>query len=170
MPLEVATPNNTRTSKPVLSPFIGHTGSIHSVAFSPDDRFIISGSDDCTVRVWDVSTGQTILGPLTGHAHSIDLVTFSHDDSSIFSLSSLDKIIRFWSTKQVQSTLFTNESVLGEDGWVKGKNEELLFWVPECHRLSLHRPNNIRVVGPNETRIDFSNARLGDKWSECYTP
>ena len=35
----------------------GHSGSVFSVAFSPDSRSIISGSDDETVKIWDAATG-----------------------------------------------------------------------------------------------------------------
>ena len=161
---------DARNGEAVLVPFIGHTSSVYSIAFSPDDLAIVSGSEDCTVRVWDVSTGQTTMGPWRGHTGWVELVAFSHDGKCIYSLSSFDKTIRMWSTEQIRSTLFTNESEIDDDGWVKGENDELLFWVPVRQRLSLHRPNNTRIIGRNETRINLTSARLGDKWSECYTP
>ncbi len=36
----------------------GHTSGIDSVAVSPDGRFIVSGSDDKTAKVWDIVTKE----------------------------------------------------------------------------------------------------------------
>jgi WD40 repeat protein len=44
----------------------GHTGCVWSIALSPDDRYIASASDDKTVGLWDVATGQRIR-VLEGH-------------------------------------------------------------------------------------------------------
>ena len=37
---------------------IGHSNSVNSVAFSPDGKKVVSGSDDNTLRIWDAETGQ----------------------------------------------------------------------------------------------------------------
>ena len=39
-----------------------HSGTIWSVAFSPDGATIVSGSDDATIKVWDA--GVSALTPL----------------------------------------------------------------------------------------------------------
>ncbi|OCH85340.1 hypothetical protein OBBRIDRAFT_740049, partial [Obba rivulosa] len=54
--------------------------------------------------------------------------------------------------------------------WMRGPDNQLLFWVPSLHRLSLHRPSNVAVIGHNETRLDFSKAVIGRNWARCYTP
>lgn len=49
-------------------PCVGHTSDVWSVAFSPDGRTLVSGSDDQTVRVWDVKPGscQNLLTVFAG--------------------------------------------------------------------------------------------------------
>jgi len=37
-----------------LRRFINHTAAVRSVVFSADQRFILSGSDDKTVRLWSL--------------------------------------------------------------------------------------------------------------------
>src|SRR5262249_56405775 len=35
----------------------GHDGAVTAVAYSPDGRWLVSGGDDRTLRVWDAATG-----------------------------------------------------------------------------------------------------------------
>src|SRR5262245_33825532 len=46
--------------------FLGHTGQVWSVAFSPDGKRILFGGQDRTARVWDAEKGREILA-LRGH-------------------------------------------------------------------------------------------------------
>ena len=35
---------------------MGHTGEVRSVAFRPDGKYALSGSDDKTLKLWEVDT------------------------------------------------------------------------------------------------------------------
>ncbi|KLO13563.1 hypothetical protein SCHPADRAFT_852271 [Schizopora paradoxa] len=53
--------------------------SVCAVAYSPDGRYIVSGSWDNTVRVWDAQTGAQKGEPLTGHPSTVTSVAYSPD-------------------------------------------------------------------------------------------
>ena len=57
----------------MISELKGHTGSVHSVAWSPGGDQIVSGSEDTTAIVWDVSTGNRVstLSCHTGQVLSV---------------------------------------------------------------------------------------------------
>ena len=41
-------------------PVTGHSGSVNSVAYSPDGKHIVSGSGHSAVKVWDAATGTEV--------------------------------------------------------------------------------------------------------------
>ena len=76
----------------------GHTSSVRSVAFSQDGRYIVSGSGDRTIRVWNAQTGDQVGSPLEGHTDSIWSVAFSQDGRYIVS-GSADRTIQVWNAQ-----------------------------------------------------------------------
>ena len=62
-----------------------------SVAFSPDGKHIVSGSEDKTLQLWDTETGE-MLQTLEGHKDEVWAVAFSPDGKCIVS-GSEDKTI-----------------------------------------------------------------------------
>jgi len=72
----------------------GHTRTANAVAFSPDGRFVLSGSDDRTMMLWDVSTGEP-LRTYKGHADRVAAVVFSPDGRRALSGSG-DRTLVLW--------------------------------------------------------------------------
>ena len=73
----------------------GHDGWITSVDYSPDGRFLVSGSSDRTVRVWSVADSEEV-STFVGHMSMVNAVEFSPDGELIISASS-DATVRIWS-------------------------------------------------------------------------
>ena len=72
----------------------GHTGSVLSIAYSPDSRTLASGSEDKTIRFWDTHTG-THKFTLGKHKESITALAFSPEGSTLIS-GTADGTVHVW--------------------------------------------------------------------------
>ena len=104
---------NSETAEIIHGPLVGHTLTIASICYSPNGKYIASGSYDRTVRVWDVETGETVFGPFNGHSGEVNCVTFSPDSNRVASCS-YAKTIGFWKlcTHREQSSIDERTTIM----------------------------------------------------------
>lgn len=72
----------------------GHTRAVKSVDFSHNGEFIVSGSEDKSIKLWEVSTGRE-LRTFNGHQSNVNDVLFTPDDKQLIS-AGRDERIYFW--------------------------------------------------------------------------
>ena len=72
----------------------GHTDLVWSVAFSPNGQTLASGSQDRTIRLWNLNNGN-LKRTLTGHRDAVNSIAFSPDGRTLAS-GSWDGTIRLW--------------------------------------------------------------------------
>ncbi|CBN58445.1 AAA-like domain-containing protein [Kamptonema sp. PCC 6506] len=75
--------------------FTGHTNSVWSVSFSPDGKFLATGSGDNTAKLWSTET-KTELYTFTGHTNWVTSVSFS-SDGKFLATGSYDNTAKLWS-------------------------------------------------------------------------
>ena len=75
----------------------GHSDWIGCIAFSPNGKLIVSGSEDRTLKLWSVNDGDCIH-TLRGHSDWVRAVSFSNDGQILIS-GGADDTIRFWDLK-----------------------------------------------------------------------
>jgi len=81
---------------PPYSKLVGHHGPVFSLSFSSEGEFLLSASQDSTVRLWNVETAMG-LACYKGHTLPVWDASFS-PVGYYFATASLDTTARLWST------------------------------------------------------------------------
>lgn len=140
MPNESSVPQAGPAQDDTLCPYFvrvlnGHSHSVRAIAAHGDT--LVSGSYDCTVRVWKISTGET-LHRLQGHTQKVYSVVLDHERNRCIS-GSMDNLVKVWSldTGSLLFNLDGHASLVGlldlrEDRLVSAAADSTLrIWDPE---------------------------------------
>ena len=158
------------TKQPLGQPLRDHTDSVNSVVFSPDGKYLFSGSWDKTIIQWDVASQQPVA-QFVGHIDYIYAVAVSADGTMLASGSS-DKTVILWDVathqpigqplnlhnREVISVSFSNnDRTLVTGSW----DDTVIFW-------SLEPANWIEKtcqrVGRNFTQAEWEQYFPGEEY------
>ncbi len=90
-----------------LHTFIGHRAPLTSVAWSPNGKFLATGSADGTAKIWPACGGRELL-TLRGHSSGVTSLSWSPDGRRL-ATASLDGTAKVWETAEGRQQLTLNE-------------------------------------------------------------
>ncbi len=125
-----------------LYEMLGHTGHIRSITFTPDGKHIISGSDDTTLRIWELNAAprlEKVIGPLNTEISKL-LFSPVAPDRLVAIYKQTD--IHVWNTSNLQdigtitvpggtvsSMVFAPDGILAVGASTGGQAQNsILFW------------------------------------------
>lgn len=136
-PPAIAPSPTPRPHGSILQTFRGHIDRVTSVAWSPNGKYIVSGSIDQTVRIWSVSpVNHTPVYIYHGHTAGVQTVDWSPDSNRVVS-GSIDKTVQVWDALTgEQATVYH-----GHTGFVN-----TVAWSPDGKKIaSGSADNTVRI-------------------------
>ncbi|EGR27333.1 pre-mRNA-splicing factor prp46, putative [Ichthyophthirius multifiliis] len=143
----VITRNITKVIKPdehkpwkLMRVIAGHRGWIRTVAVDPANQFFVTGSNDRTIKFWDLASGQLKI-TLTGHTSSVRGLVVSDRHPYLFSVAE-DKTVRCWD-------LELNQVVRNYHGHLSG-----------VYCIAIHPIHNIIATGGRDCTVRLWDIRM----------
>ncbi|MEH2460246.1 nSTAND1 domain-containing NTPase [Nostoc sp.] len=136
----------------------GHSGAVNTVSFSPDGKFIASGSDDKTIIVWD-SDGKKFGNPIK-HPNSVTSLSFS-PDSKMIAAGTRNGTVKLWKIDgtEIPTNINTFQNNKKEVSATKDKKQNLsdhVNSIPKVQSLQAKASANPKNDHELITSISFS--------------
>ena len=81
--------------------YLAHENSVFTVQYSPDSKYLLSGSRDAKLKRWDVFNGYSLDEQVVAHMYAINNLVYN-PDKSYFVTCSMDKTIKLWNTAEMR--------------------------------------------------------------------
>ena len=89
-----------------MTNLVGHRGTVTSAKFL-SKNYLISGSTDSLVGVWDITNPHRHMQMLSGHISDVACIDVSKRDSNIFLTGSSDLTAKIWDIRLKNSEVFS---------------------------------------------------------------
>ncbi len=76
----------------------GHKNSVFTLAYSPDGQYLLSGSRDAHLHIWEASHAYALKQSIAAHLFAINRLAYS-PDGALFATGSMDKAVKIWDAK-----------------------------------------------------------------------
>ena len=123
----------------------GHTNSVNTLSFKLGSSTLASGSDDDTIRIWDLTWDAWKSRPvrtLRGHRNNVETVAWS-PDGTLLASGSRDRTVRLWNPDNGANIA----TLRGHTNTVKS-----VAWSPDGTLLaSASNDDTIRIWDPTDT-------------------
>lgn len=83
-------------SNTLLQHYPAHSAGVNAISFHSSGNYLLSASDDATLKIWDLREGQ-LLFTLHGHESAATAAGFAAD-GSCFASGAKDKIVMVWNS------------------------------------------------------------------------
>jgi WD40 repeat protein len=78
----------------LIETLLGHSNWINSLVITPDGRYLVSGSFDGSLKIWDLESGR-LVKTLHNHASSVNAIGITRDGKHAVSVSD-DRTLKVW--------------------------------------------------------------------------
>ncbi|EFQ99936.1 coatomer subunit beta [Nannizzia gypsea CBS 118893] len=87
---------NYNTSEKIIS-FEAHPDYIRSIAVHPTHPFVLTASDDMTIKLWDWDKSWKCVQVFEGHSHYVMGLAINPKHTNTFASACLDRTVKIWS-------------------------------------------------------------------------
>ncbi|CUA72752.1 Notchless protein homolog 1 [Mus musculus] [Rhizoctonia solani] len=178
---------STQNGSLVAGPFEVERSSLSAFWFSHNNKAILMGCHDGTIKICNLQGGKVKIGSFIGHHKGVSSLAESLDCSLLVSHSNFEFAVRVWNitAPALELGFFKDTPIesssdhsyaavydgwkIRKDGWVMNNNCDLLFWLPPDIASAWCCPYATLAVTKSGTlQVPRQKPLIGYHWADCY--